>query len=369
MKNALIIVGRYLKYNYAFIEYLKREAAKSLGCVELICFIDKSDNDIFRVIEDATKSYENIIIATENGFNLVGRVLSTLTEDNLTYKKEMLVPSKALELVADSYKIKCKKSLVNILQIDVLNSLPKILLECKTKRVSFLFFKHGEQKAELLRFITLFEYEFDYTCMIEGLGFYNLYVKSNEKIEKFLKKISEHFKDSILITDDLSSLIVQRLIEGGKTITCAESCTGGLIVSELVKNSGVSAVLKGSVVTYANESKTKLIGVKEQTLQRYGAVSRQCLHQMLDGVLESFDADFAIAVSGVAGPDGGSREKPVGTVYVGVKTRENVIIIKKLRLKGDRQQIQQSTVLWVFKLLVESDKKLFFKIMPFSLDK
>ncbi len=149
----------------------------------------------------------------------------------------------------------------------------------------------------------------------------------------------------------------------------SESCTGGLVASEIVKNSGVSSIFAGSVVTYSNNMKVKLLGVKQSTLALYGAVSEQCVTQMLLVVLKKFDSDFAIEVSGIAGPTGGSEEKPVGTVLIGAKSRTNETKIKKLVLKGDRTYIRQQSLSWALKLLVDSHKDFFFKINVKTLDK
>ncbi|HFU76793.1 MAG TPA: CinA family protein, partial [Arcobacter sp.] len=113
--------------------------------------------------------------------------------------------------------------------------------------------------------------------------------------------------------------IITHLKENKQTISFAESCTGGKIVAEFTAISGVSSVLMGSVISYANEIKSEWLGVKEQTLIDHGAVSKECVEEMLTGILKMASADYAIAVSGIAGPTGGTNEKPVGTVYIGIK--------------------------------------------------
>ena len=109
------------------------------------------------------------------------------------------------------------------------------------------------------------------------------------------------------------------LKQNNLTITCAESCTGGLIASEITSISGSSSIFRGSIVTYCNEIKEQELDVKKETMIKYGVVSCEVVEQMLDGVLSKFDASIAIAVSGVAGPNGGTKDKPVGTVVIGVK--------------------------------------------------
>jgi len=133
--------------------------------------------------------------------------------------------------------------------------------------------------------------------------------------------------------------IINKLKENNQTVTFAESCTGGRIAAEFTAISGASSVLMGSAVTYANEIKSAWLGVKEQTLINYGAVSSQCVEEMLTGILKMASADHAIAVSGIAGPTGGTEEKPVGTVYIGIKNRTESIVQLHL-FKGNREEVQ-----------------------------
>lgn len=125
-----------------------------------------------------------------------------------------------------------------------------------------------------------------------------------------------------------------------QTVTCAESCTGGLCASMITELSGSSAVFKGSIVTYCNEIKEKELGVKKETMIEHGAVSIQTVNEMLNGAIEKFDADYALAISGVAGPTGGTKNKPVGTVVIGVKKKNQTADIKIYHFKGSRKSVQ-----------------------------
>jgi len=146
--------------------------------------------------------------------------------------------------------------------------------------------------------------------------------------------------------------IVEILKSRKESITFAESCTGGRIACIFTSIAGVSAVFNGSVVSYSNEIKSRWLGVREETLIKYGAVSRECVEEMLYGVLELADANYAIAVSGIAGPSGGSLEKPVGTVFIGVLKRDtNRVLIEKFLFKGNRDSIQNQSVEMAFSLL------------------
>ncbi len=135
------------------------------------------------------------------------------------------------------------------------------------------------------------------------------------------------------------------------TITCAESCTGGLIASKITEISGSSDIFKGSIVTYCNEIKEQELGVKKETMIKYGVVSIEVVNEMLDGVLKKFNATYAIAVSGVAGPNGGTKEKPVGTVVIGIKNIFGFSKIEKFHFDGDRKTVQKSSSNKAFEII------------------
>lgn len=151
----------------------------------------------------------------------------------------------------------------------------------------------------------------------------------------------------------LQNLLRQR----NKTITTAESCTGGLVASMLTKISGSSDIFNASIVSYSNEIKTKELGVKKSSLDSFGAVSTQVVEEMLDGVLKKFDASFAIAISGIAGPKGGSKEKPVGTVVIGIANNLGQKKIKVYKFKGSRTKIQKLSALTSLKQIFKFVKK------------
>ena len=121
--------------------------------------------------------------------------------------------------------------------------------------------------------------------------------------------------------DSLERAVVERLRESGNTVAFAESCTGGFISKRITDVSGASDVFVGGCVTYANEAKMKLLGVRAETLERFGAVSEQTAKEMAKGVREALGTDIGVSVTGIAGPTGGSAEKPVGTVFLGISTQ------------------------------------------------
>ncbi|MDE5909111.1 MAG: CinA family protein [Lachnospiraceae bacterium] len=156
------------------------------------------------------------------------------------------------------------------------------------------------------------------------------------------------------MTDEnqIEEKIVARLKEKGWQVTCAESCTGGMIASTLVNVAGVSDVFMESYVTYANASKHKLIGVREETLKTWGAVSRQVAEQMAQGAAKSASAQAAVAVTGIAGPDGGTPEKPVGLVYIGCFVNGRTWVTEN-HFTGNRMEIRRKTTQAALTLLYD----------------
>lgn len=142
----------------------------------------------------------------------------------------------------------------------------------------------------------------------------------------------------------LEEEVVKLLVKHGFTITTAESCTGGLISAKLVNVSGVSEVLKVCVVTYSEEAKQKLLGVKAETLEKHGVVSGETACEMAQGALKYADADVALSVTGIAGPGGGTEEKPVGLVYIACNVRGNIAVEKHL-FQGDRLAVRESSAM------------------------
>ena len=140
------------------------------------------------------------------------------------------------------------------------------------------------------------------------------------------------------------------LTERGLTVATAESCTGGLVAAKLVNYPGISAALGEAHVTYANEAKVRYCGVKEETLAAYGAVSEQTAREMAQGLREKSGADIAAATTGIAGPGGGTKEKPVGLVYVACASRHGVTV-ERLQLNGSRERVRNLAALKALDLI------------------
>lgn len=127
------------------------------------------------------------------------------------------------------------------------------------------------------------------------------------------------------------------------TVSTAESCTGGMIASNITDLSGASSYFGMGVVTYSNEAKSKLIGVSSETLEKYGAVSEQTAREMAQGVRKLSGSDISISVTGIAGPTGGTKEKPVGLVYIAVSGKFGTVVTENMFGNG-RTEVRKSTV-------------------------
>ena len=168
-----------------------------------------------------------------------------------------------------------------------------------------------------------------------------------ENIDIIIKKMYDVLGSSIYGFDEdtMENIVVDLLKKHNLTISFAESCTCGLLASKIGNVSGASSVFNESYVTYANEAKMKLLGVKEETLQNYGAVSEQTALEMAEGLHKASNADISVSVTGIAGPEGGSETKPVGLVYVAVNFNKKTSVYK-LNLKGERQKVRDTACMY-----------------------
>ncbi|MBE5961522.1 MAG: competence/damage-inducible protein A [Lachnospiraceae bacterium] len=165
-------------------------------------------------------------------------------------------------------------------------------------------------------------------------------------LEPTICMLKERFGEAVFTLEEevsLEEVLIGLLKERNMTVTTAESCTGGLLMGTLVNVSGASDVIHEAVVTYANEAKEKYLHVSHETLKRYGAVSEQTAYEMATGAAKLAGADAAVGITGIAGPGGGTKEKPVGTVYVGCYVN-GVVTVEHYVFRGDRRKIREYSV-------------------------
>ena len=145
--------------------------------------------------------------------------------------------------------------------------------------------------------------------------------------------------------------IIQRLIKNKLSISVAESCTGGMLSSRIISISGASKIFNIGLVTYSNLAKIKLLKVSSSNIKRYGAVSEKCCLKMVEGLSKLSKSKINISITGIAGPKGGSKNKPVGLVYIGIKKGEKISINKYLFKNKNRENIRKNSVKEALKLV------------------
>ena len=146
--------------------------------------------------------------------------------------------------------------------------------------------------------------------------------------------------------------LVYKLIKNKIKVACAESCTGGMLSSSITSVSGSSKIFNVGLVTYSNQAKIKLLKVPKKIIEKHGAVSMQCCLSMVSNLKKISKADICISITGIAGPKGGTKEKPVGLVYIGIKKGNKIKINKCLFKNKNRASIQKATVKKAIKLIL-----------------
>lgn len=138
--------------------------------------------------------------------------------------------------------------------------------------------------------------------------------------------------------------LAEVLVKNKQQLAVAESCTGGWLTKVLTDLAGSSAWFERGFVTYSNDSKHEMLGVKESTLEQYGAVSEETVIEMAQGVLENSPADFSVSISGIAGPDGATKDKPVGLVWFAFADNDNNVMSEQQVFRGERNEVREQAV-------------------------
>lgn len=177
--------------------------------------------------------------------------------------------------------------------------------------------------------------------------------EAKKLVKPIVKELKDRFKQNVYTTDEAEALedtVVKLLKKYDLSLATAESCTGGLFTGRIVNVAGASDVLKEGFITYSNKAKKKNLDVSKNTLKKHGAVSEQCAKEMAKGAAINTGSDVAVAITGIAGPDGGTDEKPVGLVYIACYANEKVTV-KEFNFKGNRQKIREGAVIYALDLL------------------
>ena len=362
MELHIIFVGNKFIYNKTLQEYILRKIEQKVDFIESISYMKESDNSLFLYLEEQLNSHHKlIIITTKQTYATVGKLISTTTQDNLVLKNGFLIPQKATLFQERSYLLEYQHSITNVVQVDEGEEMPEVLMfETSSHTICHVFDEDRETILAILNPIAQ-SFEVNLTVIEEVSGWLKIDIVSNKygNISKFTDSAKQLLPANLIVTSDIMAHIIQKLQENQKRVTFAESCTGGLLSYYFTKNNGASNVFHGSLITYSNSLKENWLAVASDVLEDFGAVSSEVVSEMSDGALNVSDADYALSVSGIAGDGGGSELKPVGTVYIGVRTK-NRHKEERLFFQGDRNYIQQQSALYAIKMLLLMDKETFF---------
>lgn len=362
MKLHIIFIGNKFIYNRSFKEYILRQIEAKSDLIDSITYFKESDNSLFLYLENALNAQSKIIIiGTKSNFATIGKLISTVTSDNQILKDGMLIPQKASLFEERSYLLEYENAVVNVLQIDEGQKMPELLIQNLHVKACVHIFEEDELtiKTILAPIAQTYEVGFTITQNVEGWLRLDIQSKKYGEISNFIKAAKTLLPHKLIASSNVILYIIDKLEKSSKKISFAESCTGGLLSYYFTKENGASKILDGSLVTYSNALKENWLAVSHEVLQNQGAVSYETVREMSEGTLNVSNANYAIAISGIAGDTGGTADKPVGTVYIGVRSSTHNHE-EHLVFSGDRNYIQHQSALYAIKMLLLIDKETFF---------
>ena len=362
MKLHLLFIGNKFVYNRSLREYILRKVEQKVDFIDSISYFKEGDTSLFLDLESIVNDGGKIIIiTTKKQFATIGKLICTITGDNQVLQEGMLIPQKSSLYEEGSYLLEYNATIINVIHTDEEQKMPQVLLSAHNAHATVHVFEEEQETlfAMLNPIAQTYEVQLQVTKVIEG--WLRVDISSNKygDISKFVDTSKQLLSRKLINTSNIITHIIECLSRAEKKISFAESCTGGLLSYYFTQNNGASAILDGSLVTYSNILKENWLAVDHTVLQERGAVSAECVLEMSEGAMNVSDADYALSVSGIAGDGGGTELKPVGTVFVGVRSKETHKE-EHLQLKGDRNYVQYQSVLHAIKMLLLIDKEIFF---------
>lgn len=354
MTITLIYVDHTIYSNSSLTDMLKRALKRknlSIGTIHFLEYNDATLIDALQTILDERGEF--CLAVSAEAYPLISRILATLNSDVLIATGNTLHPASVTKVVENSYLLRLDNAICNTLLLKSGEKIPEILLEYKEVTTTWQLFGGQTELNKLKQIVRDKGYHFDHCQLIEG--WHEVSIQAPYRPDNLLA-----FSDDRLLfpSNNIFDTCIEVLEQKGETISFAESCTGGLIASTLTARSGSSAILKGSIVSYANEVKHRWLHVDNKILNDPGAVSQECVIQMAEGARQIAKSDIALATSGIAGPTGGTTLKPVGTVYISASNNKETRT-ERLLLKGDRNYIQYQAMMHSIKLMIWLEKKNF----------
>ncbi len=362
MKRDVIFVGNRLILNESYERYIVRHIKEKLSSIDSISYFEESDKDLFLHLEQRLKMESKlIIITTKSTFTIVGKLLSTVTADNQVLKDTMLIPSRASILENGSYLLGFNSSEINVLLAHEGKKLPPILIDDENRSGWIHVFNEelSSVTALLEPLAQNFDVKIESSELLEGWVKVKITARKHGNMAQFIASSKGLLHHKVIAASNISAYIIEKLSKKHKKISFAESCSGGSLAYYFTSQNGASSVYEGSLITYDNTLKANWLAVDDESLEIHGAVSADVVNQMSEGALNVSYADFALAISGVAGPTGGSDLKPVGTVYISARTK-TLVHTERFHFEGDRNYIQEQSVLMAIKMLLNIDREMFF---------
>jgi len=362
MKLHLLFIGNKFIYNKSLQEYIIRKVEQKCDFIGSITYFKESDNSLFLYLENELNLSDNlIIITTKNNFSTVGKLISTVTSDNQILKDNMLIPSNANVYEEGSYLLEYKNAVANVISMDEMKKMPEILIENQKNKATVNIFNEDKENAVVILnpIAQTHDVTLEIIGIIDGWLIIDIYSKKYGNISNFINSAKQLFPKKLIAASNMITYIIETLYASQKKISFAESCSGGLLSYYFTSHNGASKILDGSLITYSNDLKDNWLAVEHSVLEEFGAVSSEVVAQMSEGAMNVSNADYTLSISGIAGDTGGTEFKPVGTVYVSVRTKD-AHKEAHLKLDGDRNYIQHQSVLEAIKMLVTIDKNMFF---------
>lgn len=362
MKLHLLLIGNKFIYNSSLREYIIRKIEQKADFIDSITFFKEGDNSLFLYLEkELCSANKYIIVTTKQHFSTVGKLICTVTGDNQILKEDMLIPSNSSVFEDGSYLLGYEDSITNVLHVDEMEKFPEVLLNFEDSRATLHLFEEDRESAiALLNPIAqTYDVKINIVNLIDGWLRVDIKSKKYGNISKFIISAKQLLPKKLITASNVVSYIIDKLSSHNKKIAFAESCTGGLLTYYFTRINGASKIVDGALVTYSNTIKENWLGVNADTLEKYGAVSSEVVSEMSEGVLNVSNADYVLSISGIAGEGGGTENKPVGTIFVGARSKTGHME-SRLNLSGDRNYIQHQSVLFAIKMLLLMDKEMFF---------
>ena len=368
MKSIVLLIGEELRLNGNFLDYIFRHCCNANLDFDEIKFASKNDKNLPIFLQNLTKKCKFItIFASSESYGIVSKILATINSDLLELKNDTLAPSMAEKVAKNSFLMQIENCYINVLKAAFDENLPQILTPCEQNSRIFYIFGYKIDYVKT-RLEPLFK-TYDISAVLSEFGEFLICVKAKENkfygFDDFLEGVRKIFDNFVIENENFIAFIAKKLAQNNLKITFAESCTAGLIAAKFGEISGISEIFEGSLVTYSKNAKNAWLGVTNETLNEFGVYSNECVSEMIDGALKLSKADFAIAVSGVAGPfDDG--EIPSGTIFIGVGEKNGEKITEKFQIQGDRNFVRDEAVNIAFCLLLKLRSDIFFKFERIS---